>query len=367
MPHTQPSLRSRVLFIDLLKTVSAQLIVLHHLAWYGPFGDHPFGPIFDGLLDWLSEYGRYAVAVFITTSGFLSAQLLSYRGLSPGHTPLCLIRQRYFRLVLPFAVALGFAVAADLLLRQWSPGDDVLGARPQWLQFVAHLFLLHGLLGFESLSAGVWYVAIEFQLYALLVLLLWLGQSLNRRPARADFLPAVLVLAMALASLLHFNRDAAWDNTGIYFFGAYALGIASGWAIRSERRWQILWLIGIAGALALWIDFRPRILVAVLTALALGCSRLHMARQESRAIHYLGGTSYALFLIHYPVYVVVGAVFQRIAPETTLHAVWGLGFAWLFSMACADMFHRWVELPLERLRKRRLACLQSSVQPAAAR
>ncbi len=361
MPHTQPSLRSRVLFIDLLKAVSAQLIVLHHLAWYGPFGDHPFGPVFDGVLDWLSEYGRYAVAVFITTSGFLSAQLLSYRGLSPGHTPLCLIRQRYFRLVLPFAVALCFAVAADLLLRQWSPGDDVLGARPQWLQFVAHLFLLHGLLGFESLSAGVWYVAIEFQLYALFVLLLWLG----RRLSTADIWPAVLILAMAFASLLLFNRDASWDNTAFYFFGAYALGIASGWAIRSKRRGQILWLIGLAGVLALWVDFRPRIVVAILTALALGCSRLYMARQESHVIHYLGGTSYALFLIHYPVYLTVGAVFQRIAPETTLHAAWGLGFAWLLSMACADMFHRWVELPLERLRKRRLACLKPSVQQTA--
>ncbi|GAB1393433.1 hypothetical protein MASR1M60_15960 [Rhodocyclaceae bacterium] len=260
MPHTQPSLRSRVLFVDLLKALSAQLIVVHHLAWYGPFGDHPFGGVFDDLLDWLSDYGRYAVAVFITTSGFLSAQLLSFRGLSPGFTPAFLISQRYLRLVLPFAVALCFAMVADLLLRQWSPGDDLLGARPQWLQFVAHLLLLHGLLGFESLSAGVWYVAIEFQLYALFVLLLWLGQSPMRRLASTDFLPAALVLLMALAALLHFNRDAAWDNTAFYFFGAYALGIASGWAIRSEARGKILWLIGIAGALALAVEFRPRIL-----------------------------------------------------------------------------------------------------------
>ncbi|GAB1393432.1 hypothetical protein MASR1M60_15950 [Rhodocyclaceae bacterium] len=96
----------------------------------------------------------------------------------------------------------------------------------------------------------------------------------------------------------------------------------------------------------------------MLTALALGCTRLHMARQEGHVIHYLGGTSYALFLIHYPVYLVVGTVFQRIAPETTLHAAWGLGFAWLLSMACADMFHRWVEKPLERWRKLKLTKLK---------
>jgi peptidoglycan/LPS O-acetylase OafA/YrhL len=357
--HPLPSLRSRVLFIDLLKALSAQLIVFHHLAWYGPFGDHVFGAHFDTLLDWLAEYGRYAVAVFITTSGFLAAQLLPMHGLPPGDGPLCLIRQRYFRLTLPFAVALCLAVAADQLVRHWSPGAEVLGSPPHWGQFLAHLLLLHGLLGSESLSAGVWYVAIEFQLYALFVVLLWLGQQGRCRIASADFsraLPAVPILLVALASLFYFNRDARWDDTAFYFFGAYALGIASGWAIRSDQRRQILWLVGLAGLLALWLDFRPRIALAVLTALALGCTRLIMSRQESRLIHYLGGTSYALFLLHYPIYLAVGAAFQHLAPDATLHAAWGLGFAWLLSMACADVFHRMIERPLERIRKERLHC-----------
>jgi peptidoglycan/LPS O-acetylase OafA/YrhL len=351
---TTPSLRSRILLVDLLKAVAAQVIVLHHLAWYGPLADQAarLAPWVAAIDDGLAEYGRYAVAVFIATGGFLAAQTLSSRGLVPGTHPLCMIRDRYFRLVLPFAVAMLLAIAASTLARQWMTHASI-GSPPEFLQFLAHLSLLHGLLGIESLSAGVWYVAIDFQLYALLVLLLWLGGC---RPASAEFSRAIPVLMLALASLFYFNREARWDATGLYFFGVYALGVGAGWAIRTRWRNQLLWLVAIAGVLALWIDFRPRIALALATALALGCTRLHMTRVEMKFLHYFGGTSYALFLVHFPVCLVVNAAFQRFVPADPVYAAWGVLVAWLASNLVADLFHRYVELPLGRWQKRRLQC-----------
>jgi peptidoglycan/LPS O-acetylase OafA/YrhL len=351
---TTPSLRSRILLVDLLKAVAAQFIVLHHLAWYGPLSDQAalLAPWVFAIDVWLAEYGRYAVAVFIATGGFLAAQNLSFRGLAPGTHPLCMIRDRYFRLVLPFAVAMLLAIAASTLARQWMTHDSI-GSPPGFFQFLAHLTLLHGLLGIESLSAGVWYVAIDFQLYALLVLLLWLGGC---RPASAEFSRTVPVLLLAIASLFYFNREAHWDATGLYFFGAYALGVGAGWAIRSPWRNQLLWLIAIVGAAALWLDFRPRIALALVTALALGCTRLHMTRVEMKFLHYFGGTSYALFLIHFPVCLVVNAAFQRFVPADPAYAAWGVLVAWLASNLAADPFHRYVELPFARWQKRRLQC-----------
>ena len=45
------------------------------------------------------------------------------------------------------------------------------------MQFLAHALLLHSLLGMDALSAGVWYVAIDFQLFTLFVAVLWLARS----------------------------------------------------------------------------------------------------------------------------------------------------------------------------------------------
>ncbi len=350
-----PSLRSRVLLIDILKASAAQFIVLHHLAWYGLF-DHP--PRIEAQVDWLVNYGRYAVAVFIATSGFLAAQTLPFDGMASRDRPLCLIRDRYLRLLGPFLAALLLAVASHWVSRQWLGEHDALGETPTVTQFLAHLLMLQGLLGIESLSAGVWYVAIDFQLYALFVLLLWAGHGLHRL-ASADFMaraaPA-MVLAMALASLLYYNRDARWDDTALYFFGSYALGIASGWSIRSGLGARYRLLIIVAALLALWVEFRARIAVAALTALLLGFGRLVLVRREIRLVHYLGGTSFALFLVHFPLYLMVAALFQALQLATPAWDAIGLVVTWLASMAGAHLFHRWIELPYGRWRKQRARC-----------
>ena len=353
---TTPSLRSRVLLIDILKAMAAQFIVLHHFAWYGLF-DHP--PRIDVQVDWLVNYGRYAVAVFIATSGFLAAQTLPFSGIPPGDRPLCLIRDRYLRLIGPFFAALLLAVVCDAFARSMLDGEEALGQSPSAGQLLAHLLMLHGLLGIESLSAGVWYVAIDFQLYALFVLLLWAGHGVSRRLASADFsnwgAPA-MVLAVALASLLHFNRDARWDDTALYFFGSYAFGIASGWAIRSGQRARYRLLIFGIGLLALWVELRARIAVATLTALLLGFGRLVLARREVRWVHYLGGTSFALFLVHFPLYLAVAAALRSLQLTTPAWDTAGLVICWVISMAGAHGFHRWIELPYGRWRKHRARC-----------
>jgi len=69
----RPSGRSFLL--DLLKALACLLIVLHHLAFYGPMSDVVF-------LDWprlineLYDHGRLAVQVFLVCSGFLTAASL---------------------------------------------------------------------------------------------------------------------------------------------------------------------------------------------------------------------------------------------------------------------------------------------------
>ncbi|MEW6514611.1 MAG: acyltransferase [Pseudomonadota bacterium] len=338
------TVRAHSPLIDAIKAIAAQLIVLHHLAWYGPMSDisADWFPLLGHWQDWLAEYGRYAVAAFLAVGGFLAAQTLPPGGLPAGKSPLCLIGQRYARLVGPYAVALVIVMVSAALARHWMTHDSI-GAAPTLGQFVAHLFLLYDLLDYEALSAGVWYVAIDFQLYVVLVGLLWLAGQLGCRLASADFLGPLLVTLVGLGSLFHFNRDAAWDSNALYFFGAYALGVGSAWAARSAQPLRFLLLVGLVGTGALLIEFRERILIALIIAMVLGMAQQRPLPSGRNVLAHLGQTSYALFLIHFPVCLIVNAAFQRFLPHTPGWSTVGVLVAWLASNLVALLFYRFVE------------------------
>ncbi|KAF3998356.1 acyltransferase family protein [Glaciimonas immobilis] len=342
-------------FIDLLKIIAAQLIVLHHLAFYGPMSDYvrPFAPMFIG---WLDTYARIAVQVFLVTSGFLAAKSLSPHGLPGVVNPLGTVWRRYIRLVPPFMVATGLAVGASLWAGSWMTHFSI-SAVPTLPQLAAHALLLHTVLDYESVSAGAWYVAIDFQLYALLTLLLWLtGKWVSGHAFR--WLVPVIIIGCVCLSLLYFNRDTRWDAWAVYFFGSYGLGVIAWWASDPKRPRSMVtllmaaMLVPVCGALLL--DFRSRIAVALIIACALvwvsrsGSRRSGWASRDKgwSRFHGLGNISYGIFLVHFPVCLMVNAVFMRfVAPQPLLQA-FGMILAWMTSIAAGALFYRWVQLPL---------------------
>lgn len=347
-------IEARMPLIDAFKAVASQLIVLHHLAFYGPMSEAAYG-LAPAYFDWLYEDARIAVQVFFVVSGFLAARSLTRGGESSAEHSLILVWNRYCRLTLPLLAAIGLAVACATLARAWMPFESI-PAAPSVPQLLAHASLLQNLLGYETLSAGVWYVAIDFQLFALMVVLLWLAR---RAPAAGAFryLAPVLVSALTIASLFHFNRDAGWDNWALYFFGAYGLGGLAFWASGRKRRFLWLGAITALGLAALLLDFRSRIAVALFVALVLGSARDSVAAQrwlEARPLAFLGRISYAVFLVHYPVSLVVNAGFARFAPGDPLTNAFGLFLAWGASILAGALFHRYVEQPAG-LWQRRLA------------
>lgn len=334
--------------IDAVKAIASQLIVLHHLALYGPMSEtvHTAAP---RLVDALRDYGLLAVPAFLVVGGFLAA-----RGLLPRLVELrlrtfpVLLWGRYLRLARPYVVALIAAIACAWLARMLAPHPEVPGA-PTSGQVVAHLLLLHDIVGVDALSAGVWYVAIDFQLYALLLLLVAVSWPL-RRLARAEHARIVLAACAVLTvlSLFWLNRDRQLEIWAPYFFGAYGLGIL---AEQMSRRSVPLGtaLLFVLTAAALFVDWRSRILVASVTALLLVWSnggRSAPAWAASGTIDFLSRISYSLFLIHYPVSLLVGAVVTRWWPGNVALNTLGLLFTWATCIAAAALLHRWTELPL---------------------
>lgn len=363
--------------IDALKGAACTLIVWHHLAAYGPMSDvvQLSAP---GVIGWLYDRARLAVQVFLVVGGFLSAGALSrYQERSAHQSPrlfrqmLQQILQRFSRLAPAYWVALAVSVAVSAVVRPWFDHPSVPEA-PTWLQVAAHVLLLHDVLGHSALSAGIWYVAIDLQLYALAALVMLAGgwtQRLGSSTATARRVAMATTWVLVALSLLVFNRQAGLDITALYFFGAYGLGMLAFWATQqTASQERLLWvgLLTLTSLVALWVDFRPRIALALMVALALvwlqrpagAVPRAAFMQAALAPVTWLGERSYAIFLIHFPVCLLFNAVLAQAFPTQLGANVLGMLAAFGMSVLAGTWLHRHVEV---RVRRRPVAPVLASV------
>ena len=342
--------------INLLKAGAAQLIVLHHLAFYGPMADH-VRPMWPALINWLGDSARIAVQAFLVIGGFLAAKSLAPTGDAGLADPVGAIWRRYAKLAPPFMVATLLAAAASMLAGKLMAHDSI-SEPATFSQLSAHALLLHGVLGYPSLSAGAWYVAIDFQLYALMALLLWFGGRLAAERRLPWLMPGMIALAVTF-SLVYFNLDADWDNWAPYFFGSYGLGLMAWWASDPRRKpGAAALLVGMAFLPVLAaqaLDFRSRIALAMAVACVLvlfGRAKTTSSGQVWSVVNGLARISYSVFLIHFPVCLLVNAAFTRFVPPEPELQAFGMLVAWCASLAAGAAFFRCVEAPLASLVQR---------------
>ena len=258
-------------------------------------------------------------------------------------------------------MALLVTIACAWVARFWVQ-DEFVGESETLGQFLAHLFFLQGILGLDSISAGVWYVAIDWQLYAILAIMLSMFPSLRSL--------IWMLLPLCVASLLYFNRDGLYENYFIYFIGAYGLGVLAqlckNYPDQSvNRSAKILMLtIGLVIIISSFQQFWLRNILAYSVAIALilfgdwaykDQKQIHQRPQHQSKVHKLvngilwgSRRSYCAFLIH----------FSFVLLANTLYIGWGmsqrhdgaLAIALIFialasSWATANLLYRWIEVP----------------------
>ena len=369
--------------IDVIKGAACLLIVAHHLAVYGPMSDNA-GVLMPWVIGGLYDYGRWVVQVFLVMGGYLAAASLApapARTWSLRRGAAGLIWRRYCRLVLPYGIAVVTSVAIAAMVRPWFSHPSVPEA-PTLVQALAHALFLQDIFGFKSLSAGLWYVAIDFQLYALSVLVFSAAAvAAHRWPGLTVLRGDWAMLAIGSASLLVFNRNTALDATAFYFVGAYVLGMLAYWAAPEThlhdpvawRRPNWFWLAVLFafGATALLVEFRGRLALAWGVALALVALRQIFQGQARDAdasqgkllwqtvahaavqlLARVGVISYTVFLIHFPVCLLVNAVMANVWPTGAWANLFGLAAAMVLSVAAGSVLFRWVELASGALRSR---------------
>ena len=212
-------------------------------------------------------------------------------------------------------------------------------------------FFLQHLLDMEALSAGVWYVAIDFQLYLLTMLALWcVTRWVRWHPDwRPDALRVQVFLALTLLSLMRWNLNTDLDLYGLYFFGSYGLGWLA-WRTRQSRippkGWAGLLSLGL---LALWVDPRLRVMTAWAVAMLLAAAPQAWLQPQlvtgrlRRAVSRLASVSYSVFVIHYAVSLVVSAFVTHWWAQSLAWNALGMLLALGLSVLAGAVLHRWIE------------------------
>ena len=352
MKQAQP-----LFLIDFLKVLAALLIILHHLSSYGQIAEDAHR-VLPSVMTWLFEYGRYAVQIFLVMAGYLAAQSLSrYANVKfSANGLLKLILNRYLRLFSPYAVALIFTIACAYIARFWM-NDEFVGQSETLSQFLAHLFFIQGILGLDSISAGAWYVAIDWQLYSVLAILFVSFPSYQAL--------IWLISVLAVSSLLFFNRSADYEAYFIYFIGSYGLGVLAylascfqDLAVQRLAR-ALLILIGLIIAAASFQQIWLRNFLAWFVALALylwgnaqypkGISR----EGFKKVIAWGSQRSYSVFLIHFAFILLANTLYiasgLHAHESGSLATVLMLGVV-IASVIAGSFIYRWVEIPASKLK-----------------
>jgi peptidoglycan/LPS O-acetylase OafA/YrhL len=295
-------------------------------------------------------------------AGYLAAQSLTRfaNAKFSSQNLLRVIINRYLRLFAPYMAALIFTIACAWLTRFWVK-DEFVGEQETLGQFIAHLFFLQGILGLDSISAGAWYVAIDWQLYSVLAILLI---SFSSYQALIWFISIV-----AVSSLLYFNRSAQYEAYFLYFIGSYGLGVLAYLAKNfADSKIQglakaALIVIGVIIAISTLQEVWLRNFLAWFVALLLfvwGNASYPKVSATSvlkvrllRTVTWASPRSFCAFLIHFAFILLANTLYIALG----LHA-YESGFLAISLMvtvlACsgiaANYLYRWVEVPSGKLK-----------------
>lgn len=346
MVHQPTNLKNHFFTIDLLKSIAVQIIILHHLSNYGDIS-YAARELWPSFFEWLGNYGRYAVEIFLVMGGYLAVKNISTQVSSKGLiTP---VLNRYLRLVPTYFTALIFTVVCATIARYFN--YQLYMGQPETIwQVLSHLILLQQILGFESISLGVWYVAIDWQLYFFFATIFYFLKSYKK---------AIVCLSIfMLSAFCYFSQQSSYEDYFIYFIGVYGLGmiaflwnddlhpstkllakilfITFGFIIFSSTLFELTIknaLAYLVAVLLIWRGKRPY-----------QASALHWAKY----LIWISQRSYCAFLIHFSFILLGNTVYFLLGFNHPVVAIMMMVIIMICSWIAAHFLYQRIEFPARK-------------------
>jgi peptidoglycan/LPS O-acetylase OafA/YrhL len=285
--------------LDVIRGFLSWTVVGVHVLWFAGYRGGIPGTV-----------GAYAVDGFIILSGFVITQLLVTKNEPYG----VFIFRRFMRLFPAFATCLILALLVRPLTLGKVPEEllrEMSESRLFWWHLGAHASLMHGVVPtawlpeteFAFLPPG-WSISLEFQLYLVAPLVLWLVSRFGRK---ALIILVVISVAMFLPQIAS-RLNAVWSAVGAFL----------------PQRF-LFFLIGM-----------------VLFYLFLG--GIGKQVQYWRGFVRLGEVSYSTYLVHWPVLACLNILVPHGLPTIERFAAL-LGPAVPITLLCSFLLYRFVERP----------------------
>ena len=344
--------KDRFYEIDLLRFLAALAVVIYHYTFRG-FAEGGYSPVEYPVIGDFFKYGLYGVQLFFIISGFVILMTASKRGAA--HFVISRITRLY--------PAFWVCVTVSALFIVWKGGDLF---QVGWLQYLLNLTMLSGFVGVEMIDGVYWTLLVELKFYALIFVLLVLGQIHRIEWYLAGWLAlTIATVVLPLPKIVTFLFLTEWSSyfiagalfylikqNGLNVFRSVMLGVSLGAALIKD-------IPQLQHAEQLYSsDFSSYIASALITAFFVIFLLISLGKTQffnSEKLVKLGVLTYPLYLIHqnigFMIYHEIGDQVNRYVLLVGLVLVMMLA-AWLIHKLIEQPLGRWMNNVLKALWQR---------------
>lgn len=343
--------KDRFYEIDLLRFLAALAVVLYHYTFRG-FAEGGYSPVEYPLLGEVFKYGSYGVQLFFIISGFVILMTATKR--DAAHFVISRITRLY--------PAFWICVSLTALVIAWKGGALF---QVSWLQYLINLTMISGFVGVEMVDGVYWTLLVELKFYALIFVLLVIGQI-----QRIEWFLGMWLLISSTALLLPLPRVITFlfltDWSAFFIAGAlfYLIRQKGLNAIRGGMLWWSFMLALFENIRQLGhleklygSEFSPVITGLLITAFFIIFLLIALGKTQglgSSKLIGLGVLTYPLYLIHQN----IGFIIYHEIGDTVNRYVLLAGLVGLMLLV-AWFIHKIVEQPLGRWMNQVLKALWS--------